>query len=171
MIVFALTFRVRPPSLPRPCHHIPGGVARPSVVERTDEQHPRIEEAFRKYFYRADVPGGLSSSGGGGEGDADADAAGGASGSGGGEAPPRGLQPHPQHEFEVIVCHANVIRYFFCRALQLPPEAWLRLCTFNCSLTYFTIRPTGTVSCRMLGDIGHLPHELCTFSMHSGFNW
>lgn len=69
------------------------------------------------------------------------------------------------------MCHANVIRYFFCRALQLPPEAWLRLCTFNCSLTYFTIRPTGTVSCRMLGDIGHLPLELCTFSMHSGFNW
>ena len=24
--------------------------------------------------------------------------------------------------YEVIVCHANVIRYFLCRALQLPPE-------------------------------------------------
>jgi serine/threonine-protein phosphatase PGAM5 len=81
------------------------------------------------------------------------------------------LESDPQHEFEIIVCHANVIRYFFCRALQLPPEAWLRLCTFNCSLTYFTIRPTGTVSCRMLGDIGHLPYELNTFSGHTGYNW
>lgn len=54
------------------------------------------------------------------------------------------------HEVEIIVCHANVIRYFLCRALQLPPEAWLRYCPFNCSLTYFTIRPTGTVSCRMV---------------------
>jgi serine/threonine-protein phosphatase PGAM5 len=142
--------------LPRPCHHIPGGIARSSVVERTDEQHPRIEEAFRKYFYRAELPD-MSSKGG------DYDD--------GVDTPEGGLRAHPQHEFEVIVCHANVIRYFFCRALQLPPEAWLRLCTFNCSLTYFTIRPTGTVSCRMLGDIGHLPHELCTFSMHSGFNW
>ena len=57
------------------------------------------------------------------------------------------------------------------RALQLPPEAWLRLCTFNCSLTYLTIRPTGSVSCRMLGDIGHLPYQMSTFSQHRGFNW
>lgn len=40
----------------RPCHHIPGGKARPSVVECTDQQHPRIEQAFRKYFFRADLP-------------------------------------------------------------------------------------------------------------------
>ena len=80
-------------------------------------------------------------------------------------------RPKVKHEFEIIVCHANVIRYFFCRALQLPPEAWLRLCTFNCSLTYLTVRPTGTVSCRMLGDIGHLPYGMSTFSMHPGFNW
>jgi serine/threonine-protein phosphatase PGAM5 len=138
------------------------------VVERTDEQHPRIEEAFRKYFFRAEVPG--SSSEGGGDDDASLDTPA-KDTSNAEDETPRKLVPHPQHEFEVIVCHANVIRYFFCRALQLPPEAWLRLCTFNCSLTYFTIRPTGTVSCRMLGDIGHLPHELVTFSMHSGFNW
>jgi len=56
-------------------------------------------------------------------------------------------------------------------ALQLPPEAWLRYCPFNCSLTYLTIRPTGTVSCRMLGDIGHLPYNASTFSGHHGYNW
>jgi hypothetical protein len=56
-------------------------------------------------------------------------------------------------------------------ALQLPPEAWLRYCPFNCSLTYLTIRPTGSVSCRMVGDIGHLPYDACTFSQHHGFNW
>jgi len=155
--------------LPRPCHHIPGGKARQSVVERTDDQHPRIEQAFRKYFFRADMPDLPSleeeKSGSIGKDDtspsADPDVG----------VTQKYLKPDPQHEFEIIVCHANVIRYFFCRALQLPPEAWLRLCTFNCSLTYFTIRPTGTVSCRMLGDIGHLPHDLCTFSMHTGFNW
>jgi serine/threonine-protein phosphatase PGAM5 len=76
-----------------------------------------------------------------------------------------------EHEYEIIVCHGNVIRYFFMRALQLPPEAWLRLCTFNCSLTYFTIRSGGGVSCRMLGDIGHLDMDHTTFSGHHGFNW
>ena len=145
----------------RPCHHIPGGRARPSVVEATDEQHQRIEDAFRKYFYRADMKvedGTTAVDTKSVNDEVDLEKT-------------QKLGQHPQHEFEIIVCHANIIRYFFCRALQLPPEAWLRLCTFNCSLTYFTIRPTGTVSCRMLGDIGHLPHELCTFSMHTGFNW
>ncbi|KAM3718961.1 Serine/threonine-protein phosphatase Pgam5 [Dirofilaria immitis] len=29
--------------------------------------------------------------------------------------------------WELIVCHGNVIRYFVCRALQFPPEGWLRM--------------------------------------------
>ena len=79
--------------------------------------------------------------------------------------------PPSNHEFEVVVCHGNVIRYFFLRALQLPPEAWLRLCTFNCSLAYFTIRSSGNVSCRSLGDVGHLEPGQVTFSGHHGLNW
>ena len=168
--------------LNRPCHHIPGGRARSSVIERTDEHHPRIEHAFKKYFFRAEPPTlppaedsktneknivATSTDTGSNESDAstskhskDTDS-----------VTTSQIKSNPQHEFEIIVCHANVIRYFFCRALQLPPEAWLRLCIFNCSLTYFTIRPTGTVSCRMLGDIGHLPYDASTFSMHTGFNW
>ena len=75
------------------------------------------------------------------------------------------------HEYEIVVCHGNVIRYCTLRALQLPPEAWLRLCTFNCSLTYLVVRPSGSVSLRALGDIGHLPPALTTFSMHHGLEW
>lgn len=154
----------------RPCHHIPGGKVRPSVVERTDEHHPRIEQAFNKYFHRASIPD-MPSSEESKENKESIVATTPSSDSSNDQNNEEKLVADPKHEFEIIVCHANVIRYFFCRALQLPPEAWLRLCTFNCSLTYFTIRPTGTVSCRMLGDIGHLPHEMCTFSMHTGFNW
>jgi serine/threonine-protein phosphatase PGAM5 len=76
---------------------------------------------------------------------------------------------HDKHEVEIIVCHGNVIRFFFCRALQLPPEAWLRMSTFNCSLTYLMVKPSGTVSCRMMGDIGHLGYGNSTFSMDHGF--
>lgn len=125
----------------RPCHHIPGGKASKHAIAKTDEGHERIEAAFGSYFYRADEPpmdegvNGLDGSedkDGGGESDGDGDGV-------------DALATDPKHEFEIIVCHANVIRYFLCRALQIPPEAWLRLCTFNCSLTYLTIRPTGTV--------------------------
>ena len=143
----------------RPAHCIPGGKASSGAIEKVDEQHPRIEAAFQRYFYRAATKGIVDDIVDEEEDDDDfynEDAE---------------VRDRPKHEFEVIVCHANVIRYFLCRALQIPPEAWLRLCTFNCSLTYLTIRPTGSVSCRMLGDIGHLPYDKSTFSMHEGYNW
>ncbi len=132
----------------RPCHHIPGGRASARTVQKTDEGHGRIEKAYRTYFYRSDPPcmdeeteDEEKTSTKSDDGDVDSST----------DDDATTLKPHPQHEFEIIVCHANVIRYFLCRALQIPPEAWLRLCTFNCSLTYLTVRPTGTVSCRMLG--------------------
>ena len=53
------------------------------------------------------------------------------------------LYAGPRHEYDIIVCHMNVIRYFVLRALQLPPEAWLRLGGFNGSITHLTIRPSG----------------------------
>ncbi|CAI5442734.1 unnamed protein product [Caenorhabditis angaria] len=66
-----------------------------------------------------------------------------------------------QDSYELVVCHANVIRYFVCRALQFPPEGWLRMSLGNCSLTWVVIRPSGNVSIRSIGDIGHLaPHKV-----------
>jgi len=58
---------------------------------------------------------------------------------------------------EILVCHGNVIRYFVCRALQLPPEAWLRICLHNGSYTILSTKPNGRVSLSALGDCGHLP--------------
>ncbi|KAL7573134.1 hypothetical protein ACA910_018804 [Epithemia clementina (nom. ined.)] len=163
----------------RPCHHIPGSKVSDKVVQQTDEHHPRIEKAFQKYFYRAPMPIKTSRDGSSN------------SGSSSSSLNDQPVKDHAttrmeksnnndddddddesqRHEFEIIVCHANVIRYFLCRALQLPPEVWLRYCPFNCSLTYITIRPTGNVSCRLMGDIGHLPYEASTFSQHEGFVW
>lgn len=79
--------------------------------------------------------------------------------------------PPPKHEFDIIVCHGNLIRFFACKALQLPPEAWLRLSVFNCSITYIMIKPNGYVSCRMVGDIGHLGYKETTFSGAHGLAW
>jgi serine/threonine-protein phosphatase PGAM5 len=138
----------------RPCHHVPGTRVNEKTIILTDDHHRRIEQAYQKYFYRSEDFPALQA----GEEEDNHD---------------HGDDNYHKHEFEIIVCHANVIRYFLCRALQLPPEAWLRYCPFNCSMTYITIRPSGTVSCRMLGDVGHLPYqESCvTFSKHVGFNW
>ena len=81
----------------------------------------------------------------------------------------RSLLMPQRHEYEIVVCHGNVIRFFALRALQLPPEAWLRLSLYNCSISHLRIAPTGNVSLITLGDIGHLPPELNTYGTKVGF--
>lgn len=65
--------------------------------------------------------------------------------------------------YTILVCHANVIRYFVCRALQFPPEAWLRLSLNHASITWVSITPNGRVILRTLGDSGHMPPEGVTY--------
>ena len=172
----------------RPCHVIPSGEC--IDVETVRRDGPRIETAFRKYFYREQESKSdkrkrekefkkIQAANNKGDKEDSLETA---------TTKPITTttkqvdEPNPaadatiappkhQHNYEIIICHGNVIRYFFMRAMQLPPEAWLRLCTFNCSLTYFTIRPEGGVSCRLMGDIGHLDMDEVTFSGHHGYNW
>ncbi|XP_040203751.1 serine/threonine-protein phosphatase PGAM5, mitochondrial-like [Rana temporaria] len=59
--------------------------------------------------------------------------------------------------YEIIVCHDNVIRYIVCRALQVPPEAWLRMDLNHGSITELVIHHNGRVTLRMLGDAGYMP--------------
>ncbi|XP_016409441.1 serine/threonine-protein phosphatase PGAM5, mitochondrial isoform X2 [Sinocyclocheilus rhinocerous] len=67
-----------------------------------------------------------------------------------------------EDSYEIIVCHANVIRYFVCRALQFPPEGWLRMGLNNGSITWLTVRPSGRVALRALGDSGFMPPDKLT---------
>ncbi|KAF4524269.1 hypothetical protein B566_EDAN012032 [Ephemera danica] len=74
-------------------------------------------------------------------------------------------EPSQDHDsYDVLVCHANVIRYFVCRALQFPPEAWLRLSLQHGSITWLSVQPSGRVTLRALGDTGHMPPSLLTTS-------
>ena len=61
---------------------------------------------------------------------------------------------------DVIVAHANMIRYLVCCALQLPPEAWLRISLPHCSITTLQISGRGHVQLGMLGSVGHIPPSL-----------
>ncbi|XP_060533916.1 serine/threonine-protein phosphatase Pgam5, mitochondrial-like isoform X2 [Cylas formicarius] len=62
----------------------------------------------------------------------------------------------------VIVCHANVIRYLVCRALQFPAEAWLRMSLNHASITWISITPSGRCVLRTFGDTGHMPPDVIT---------
>jgi serine/threonine-protein phosphatase PGAM5 len=65
---------------------------------------------------------------------------------------------------EIIVCHGNVIRFCALRALQLPPEAWLRLGLANGSISKVVMRADGGVSLHCLGDSGHFEPKLISFN-------
>lgn len=65
-----------------------------------------------------------------------------------------------QDTYTLVVCHANVIRYFVCRALQFPPEAWLRISLGHASITWISVMDDGRVTLRTLGETGHMPKEL-----------
>ena len=86
----------------RPCHTIPGGRMSRKDIETTDAHHPRIEGAFRNYIHRAPVPTHVSQ-----PDMVQSDTA------------TPSPSPECKHEFEIIVCHANVIRYIMCRYVNM----------------------------------------------------
>ncbi|KAM3963925.1 phosphoglycerate mutase 5 isoform 2-T2 [Aphomia sociella] len=64
--------------------------------------------------------------------------------------------------YTILVCHANVIRYFVCKALQFPPEGWLRISLNHGSITWLSILPNGNVVLRTLSDTGHMEPRYIT---------
>ncbi|XP_050677341.1 serine/threonine-protein phosphatase Pgam5, mitochondrial isoform X2 [Leptidea sinapis] len=73
-------------------------------------------------------------------------------------APPK----QTEDTYTLIVCHANVIRFFVCKALQFPPEGWLRISLNHASITWISILPSGNVVLRTLGDTGHMEPKYIT---------
>jgi serine/threonine-protein phosphatase PGAM5 len=63
---------------------------------------------------------------------------------------------------ELFICHGNVIRWLWCRALGVETAAWLGMSIANCSITVIQIRPNGSCKLYVFGDAGHLPLELQT---------
>ena len=43
-------------------------------------------------------------------------------------------------EFDIVVCHGNVIRWFVTRVLDVDPTAWLGMSIANCSVTVVQVR-------------------------------
>ncbi|XP_072934264.1 serine/threonine-protein phosphatase Pgam5, mitochondrial isoform X2 [Epargyreus clarus] len=64
--------------------------------------------------------------------------------------------------YTLLVCHANVIRFFVCKALQFPPEGWLRISLNHGSITWLSILPNGNVILRSLSDTGHMEPKYIT---------
>ncbi len=72
----------------------------------------------------------------------------------------RAVRGEDRHE--VIVCHGNLIRYFACRVLGAPPEAWANMDVHNAGLTRVEIEPRRRRVVSM-NDTGHLREDELTY--------
>jgi serine/threonine-protein phosphatase PGAM5 len=64
---------------------------------------------------------------------------------------------------EVLVGHGNLIRYFVLRALQAPPEGWLNMDIYNCSICEIVVEGDGRARLVSHNDSGHLHADQLTF--------
>lgn len=59
-------------------------------------------------------------------------------------------------------CDIFYTQFVISRALQLPPNAWLRFSINHASITWLSITPNGKVSLKEYSDVGHMPPDLIT---------
>lgn len=65
--------------------------------------------------------------------------------------------------YRVVVCHANIIRWFICKALGVNPDGtWGRMRYNHCGITVMEIDSVGNVQLDFVNQIGHLDTPLQT---------
>jgi len=65
-------------------------------------------------------------------------------------------------QFDLVVCHANLIRYFVCKALGVSPRKWTKMVSNHASVTEIMVSPKGVTRLLTYNESGYLPHELRT---------
>jgi serine/threonine-protein phosphatase PGAM5 len=72
----------------------------------------------------------------------------------------RFVRPTRQKQrIDIVISHGNVIRYFACRALQLPAESWSVLGSSHCGITQMRVGE-GIVQIVGYNQVTHLPSRL-----------
>ena len=67
------------------------------------------------------------------------------------------------NEYDIVVCHGNVIRWVVTRVLEVDPEAWLGMSIANCSMTVVQVHMDGSKKLVSFADSGHLPYSMTTY--------
>jgi serine/threonine-protein phosphatase PGAM5 len=67
------------------------------------------------------------------------------------------------NEYDIVVCHGNVIRWFVTRVLEVDPLAWLQMSIANCSFTVVQVRADGSKKLIAFADSGHIPYSMTTY--------
>ncbi|MEN8007678.1 MAG: histidine phosphatase family protein [Candidatus Krumholzibacteriota bacterium] len=67
------------------------------------------------------------------------------------------------NEYDIVVCHGNVIRWFTTQVLEVDRLAWLQMSIANCSLTVVQVRADGSKKLVAFADSGHIPYSMTTY--------
>ncbi|ETK79143.1 hypothetical protein F441_15233 [Phytophthora nicotianae CJ01A1] len=69
----------------------------------------------------------------------------------------RSTQTRAKDRFRVVVCHANIIRWFVCKALGVDPDGtWGRMRYNHCGITAMEVDSVGNVQLTYMNQTGHL---------------
>lgn len=74
------------------------------------------------------------------------------------------LRASDGEELEVYFVHANVIRYFMLKLLQMPLNCYLRFNLKHCSFTHIMIDNEGYCTCQAYGEAGFMPPNMQSFN-------
>jgi serine/threonine-protein phosphatase PGAM5 len=74
----------------------------------------------------------------------------------------RFTKPARKRTTELLVCHGNLIRFFVCHALRIPPKTWLKFGTNHTGITRIVIKANGEMGVASYNETGHLPRKLVT---------
>lgn len=108
-------------------------------LERLDTE--RMELAFQTFFTQS------SASAGGGGGDDD------------------DCEEEEQFSYQVVVCHANLIRFFLCRAMGIEPAGrWGHFEINHCGVSRVDVSEHRPLKILSVNETGHLPPSLITSS-------
>lgn len=66
-------------------------------------------------------------------------------------------------EFDIVVCHGNIIRWVVCKVLDVDPQAWLQMSVANCSITVVQVRADASMKLVSFADSGHIPYPMTTY--------
>jgi serine/threonine-protein phosphatase PGAM5 len=81
----------------------------------------------------------------------------------------RYFKPTPDRDtYDVLVCHGNVIRWTWMRAVGADTRGWASMDCGNASLTIVAVRPDGSIRPVMYSDVGHIPVAKQTWSGRGG---
>jgi serine/threonine-protein phosphatase PGAM5 len=66
-------------------------------------------------------------------------------------------------EFDIVVCHGNIIRWVVTKVLEVDPLSWLQMSIANCSITTVQVRSDGSMKLIGFADSGHIPYGMTSY--------